>query len=718
MERPAATAQRPTRYGVRVARCVRSLVPAAALAVGVCTTLTWWESGAWAGWLPLAYVAGTHAMWCVLGLAMSSVFLPLVLEPVPLRAGRDDVVPIAIMLVAGAATFYPLGRSLQPLVPAWLAYAPEVALTVAAYLAPGTAAVAGYAVLRRRGRAFPWLAVGLLALLARLLAQPFVAEVIGVYRPVPDLLLLFGATVGAAGILGNLPNAARPALAAVFAAALAVLCATYTVHADARSAFVRAYSTSAQLLGWASRFMDLDGDGAPAVLGGTDCDDFNRDVSPWAVEVVGNGIDDNCMGGDLASYVEPPPLARDTSAPLRNVIVITVDAWRADMLDTEHMPRVSAFAPTTARFTRAYANATATSESMMSLTTGHPPMSTLLNWDLKIGSEPSLADLLRSLGYQTLLMFQAYFAAGHWVGERGFTEIDRSLVRANEAGVGVTSEETTVRAIAHVRQLEARQKPYLAWFHYFDPHEEYRPRRGTPFVGDAPADRYRQELWSTDRDVGKLLAFLQDDGFFTRGGVLLMHGDHGELIGDHGQTGHALWTHEAVLRTPLLVRGPTITPGRYTARVGLIDIFPTVLELAAGIVAPSAGRSLSRVWSGADTRDENVYGSSFYVGAFVRLALIDRYKLVDDIRNGAVYLFDVGSDPGERVNLAGEKPEVVADLRMRVGRIWDLAMNNRVIERRVLLDACRRGHPKACSEVTRRQGARVSATPKAQPDPR
>jgi arylsulfatase A-like enzyme len=664
--------------------------------MGACATVSWllnglsWlvESPTYAGPVPWAFGAGTLALWsCLLvaGLAPLSAWLrPRISEARAVRFDRStwSALPLALLVSVGLARL--TSPLLVPLVPQSFSYRYELAAVGAAYLAAALTLGLAWLAARRLGRPIgpTWLSLPLL-LAARATAAPHLGEVVGVHGPSYELTLLLLLGAAALPLVRELTAARRAACALpTLLAALGMVVASARLPVE-RSRFFTTYPHVGGLLVRAGRLFDLDRDGMPAIFGGTDCDDFDDRVASHLPEVVGNGLDDNCRGGDLkAAALEQQP-ARRTDAPAHSVIIVTLDAARADHATPAHMPRVAELARTAAFFERAYANSNNTVESILSVASGRFPMSFQLGFGGYVGTATTLVEHFRGLGYHTLMVFQPYFAASWWHGERGFAEVDRSLVKLNKGDRGSTSERTTELAIQHLTRLSAGSQPFFVWLHYFDMHEEHLLRPGTPFAGDSPRARYDQEAWSVDRDFGRLVAFLEQSGYFAKDGILVVHGDHGELIDDDGRTGHASWMDEEVLRVPLIVRGPGVSPGRYATRVNLVDVYPTVLGLAAGVQASSFGHDLARVWSGKDVKDRPVFASSYYGGANLGVAIVDRFKLIDDVGMGASYLYDLGADPGETLNLAGSRPALRDELRARLGRIWDLSMNDQVLADRM-----------------------------------
>lgn len=459
---------------------------------------------------------------------------------------------------------------------------------------------------------------------------------------------------------------------------------------------------AAQFPGPASAFSelraayDLDGDGFAAVLGGGDCDDDEPLVSPMALELVGNGVDDNCMGGDLQSYLPPASVTRSADAPQHSLVLIVVDTLRADAVAggkrPAPMPQVDRFARQAAVFERMYAQAPYTTQAMRALMTGYYPMS-LSTFEVSLGMEPTLAARLRSVGYQTSAIAQFEEVeldsrASRQVSSLlvDFERVDWSLRARNRDFRGVTSRETTERALAELARLRSDPRPFFLWVHYFDPHAEYQPHAGTPFAADTLAGRYWQEVFATDRELGRLLAELEQSGFY-RDGYVVFTSDHGELLGERGRFQHALWLDEEALRVPLVVRGPSVPAGRYRARVRQIDVAPTLLELAAGIRAPSSGRTLESVWRGAERSDRDSVAITSYDRRVIKRAVWqEQWKLELDLVAGSRVLYDLSAAAGASTDVSASHPQIVSQLEQRMGRIWDRAMNDRVL-------AQRRGQP-------------------------
>ncbi len=212
---------------------------------------------------------------------------------------------------------------------------------------------------------------------------------------------------------------------------------------------------------------------------------------------------------------------------------------------------------------------------------------------------------------------------------------------------------------------------------------ELRQYSDIPEVGPLNDDKarhlihgYHAAVSYMDAQLGRLLDALDQEGL-TKNTLIILWGDHGWHLGDHG-----MWckhtNHEQAARIPLLVVAPGVTrPGSKTAAlVETVDIYPTLCELA-GLPLPQGldGVSFVRVLKdpSAATKDAvfHVYPRGQLLGRAVRT---ERYRLVEWKKIGEppdtaiCELYDYESDPAETKNLTADKPEIVAQLRAILAR--------------------------------------------------
>ncbi len=177
-----------------------------------------------------------------------------------------------------------------------------------------------------------------------------------------------------------------------------------------------------------------------------------------------------------------------------------------------------------------------------------------------------------------------------------------------------------------------------------------------------------------DAEMGRVLDVLERTG---RAGetLVVFAGDNGLALGQHGLMGKQS-NYDHSVRVPLLLAGPGVPRGARTAAlVYLLDLFPTLCELA-GVPAPESveGTSLVPAFHGAPVRESLLLA---YRG-FQRSVRTRRYKLIEYAVRGrrTTQLFDLDEDPWELRNLAGD-PNYGGKLRelrnelARLRRAWD-----------------------------------------------
>jgi len=200
-----------------------------------------------------------------------------------------------------------------------------------------------------------------------------------------------------------------------------------------------------------------------------------------------------------------------------------------------------------------------------------------------------------------------------------------------------------------------------------------------------------------DERVGEVLGALRDTGL-DDGTVIVFTADHGELLGEKG-----LWYKMSFLdpaaRVPLIVRAPDTDPQRIAAPVSLLDLAPTLVELAgAEPELDGDGTSLAPLLSGS-TRTAPVLAEYLAEGVTAPAVMVRRgaHKLIV-CPGDPDQLYDLDADPSELTNLAGDPrcDAILAELRAKVEWRWDLpALERRVLasqrERRLVVRALDRG---------------------------
>ena len=181
-----------------------------------------------------------------------------------------------------------------------------------------------------------------------------------------------------------------------------------------------------------------------------------------------------------------------------------------------------------------------------------------------------------------------------------------------------------------------------------------------------------------DAQIGRVLGEL-DRLALTENTIIVLWGDHGWHLGDHG-----IWTKhtnfEQANRIPLIISAPGIQPGSTGQLTETVDIYPTLADLA-GLPAPSGpqpidGLSLKPVLKDTSVRirDHAYHCFPRGEGRMGRAIRTERYRLVEWKRpkqpagEAEIELYDYQTDPKETENLASKNPEAVKQLRAILAR--------------------------------------------------
>lgn len=409
---------------------------------------------------------------------------------------------------------------------------------------------------------------------------------------------------------------------------------------------------------------DLDGDGASMLFGGRDCAPLDRFVGPHSPEVAGNGVDDNCLLGDLADDALPPlPPPGPAWAPRADILLLCVDALRPDRTSMFGYPRDTT--PNLARhfadafrFTAAYAEADATRETLPSLLSGRRLFDLRWHRDDAVVLDPRtrfLGDHLAAAGYRSFAALP--FTALNMLGtpQLGFSEAPH--VYADLDGRGSTAAGVTDALLAAHHETPA---PRLLFAHYYEPHEPHVQQR--PFRDVSP-DLYDQEIARVDAEIGRLLDTLERSGALTNT-IVVLTSDHGEAFGEHGHSFHDVHVFEEDMRVPLLVRIPGHRGRDIDAPVSVTQVAATLLELV-GVPALSEGPtrpSLAPLLRGDPSPPQRLTGSARALRAAGRWMVREDFnKVILDLDAGTVTSFDLAADPDERAGQSTTAATLLAD---------------------------------------------------------
>jgi arylsulfatase A-like enzyme/Flp pilus assembly protein TadD len=342
-----------------------------------------------------------------------------------------------------------------------------------------------------------------------------------------------------------------------------------------------------------------------------------------------------------------------------NVVVITLDTTRADRLGCYGFPRaetpnIDALAGDAVLFEHATATVPLTFPSHSSIFTGlvPPHHGVRDNGGYFLDDKNvTLAERLKEAGWTTGAFIGAWVLESRWGLAQGFDEYsDRfQLSKYKVVSLGTVQkrgDEVMDDALAWMERVRGRK--FFAWVHLYDPHAPYDPPE--PFASRFRDQPYQGELAYTDHVVGRLTGWLRERGLMERT-LIVLTGDHGESLGDHGEAAHAYFIYGSTTHVPLIVRTPWGRRGRSATQVSSVDIMPTVLDLVGqppqpGIDGVSLGRAvLDPAAALAHVAYSETYFPRYHFGWQHLRSLRDgRYTFIDAPQPE---LYDVTADPAE-----------------------------------------------------------------------
>jgi arylsulfatase A-like enzyme/Flp pilus assembly protein TadD len=384
---------------------------------------------------------------------------------------------------------------------------------------------------------------------------------------------------------------------------------------------------------------------------------------------------------------ESPP---DAPAHARHLVVVTIDTLRADRVGVygykgAATPHLDSLARDGAMAPQASSHVPLTRPSHVALFTGRLPSETGIRDNISpavVPALPLLAELAKKAGFATGAFVSSVVLDSSSGLDRGFDVYDDEVVGPEGAAEflntlqrrGDAVTDAAVAWLDKTRGASPAGRVFL-WLHLYDPHDPYEPPE--PWGSRFASSPYDGEVAFADEQVGRLDAALARLGL-KADTALIVTSDHGEGLGDHGETLHGFFAYETTLRVPFLVRGPGVVPGqRLSGTVALVDVFPTALDLM-GLPLPAAaalnGRSLAPELRGGPARPEApVYAESLvpllhFGWSDLRVLRDGRYKYIQAPRPE---LYDLVHDPGETANLAPAQSPRAAALRAALGRFLD-----------------------------------------------
>ncbi|MGH9456311.1 MAG: sulfatase-like hydrolase/transferase [Thermoanaerobaculia bacterium] len=386
--------------------------------------------------------------------------------------------------------------------------------------------------------------------------------------------------------------------------------------------------------------------------------------SAFCVQILLTGLAASCLA---CAGPDVPPIRKRTP-----IILISIDTLRADRLPAYGYggvatPALDAFRRDAVLFERAFSHVPLTLPSHATMFTGMLPSHHGVRDNLGFALReevPTVAEVLGRNGYATGAAVSAYVLRRESGIARGFDFFDDQVDLDPDALVLGSFQRDGGRTIEAARTwLDAREDgPLFFFLHLYEPH--------TPWSAPEPwrsryADPYDAEVAAADALAGAFLDLLRARGLYDDA-LVIVTSDHGEGLGDHGETEHGILLYREAIHVPLLVKFPRSARAGETVRrtVGLADLAPTILEVAGAAVPEGLdGISLMR-----NVPARPIYSETFYPR--LHFGWSDLHSLIEGdlhyIEGPDAELYDLATDPGERTNLREERRRDAFAMRERI----------------------------------------------------
>ncbi len=378
-----------------------------------------------------------------------------------------------------------------------------------------------------------------------------------------------------------------------------------------------------------------------------------------------------------------PPVQRAASP---DIFLITIDTLRPDHVGCYgykqvETPALDALAADGVRFTQAFTHSPITNTSHITILTGLlPSVHGVTDFGVPLSPQHrTAAEFLKERGYHTAAFIGAVILDSNSLApglDRGFDFYDNFPKEDNKQPDGKTRprwgrvERRGMDVVAHAEAWYEKHRggPHFVWLHLYDPHDPYEPP--PPFAEKYKDHLYDGEIAYADSALAHWIAFLKKSGAYQNA-LIIVTGDHGEGLGEHGEDTHGLFLYDSTLHIPLIIKTPKAAPGKPGAivdsAVRTTDILPTILSIAGvavpaelngeplnplmmGMGAPSSSGSSPS--SSPSSLNRELFGETDYPlrwgWAPLRALRTANSKLIDAPRPE---LYDLQSDPKEGKNV-------------------------------------------------------------------
>jgi tetratricopeptide (TPR) repeat protein len=342
------------------------------------------------------------------------------------------------------------------------------------------------------------------------------------------------------------------------------------------------------------------------------------------------------------------------------MIVITVDTLRADHVNATVTPALERLAREAVRFETAVTVAPVTLPAHASLLTGAFPPGHGVRDNQIFSLAPDAATYpawLKARGYATGAFVSAVVLDHRYGLNNGFDIYDDEMNGAAER----SARETLDRA---ERWVGGARQPFFLWVHLFEPH--------APYV----AGSYAAEVTTVDTELDRFFNTLRARRLWDDL-VVSITADHGESLGEHGESTHGYFVYDATIRIPWVLKAPGLKPRQFDPQVRIVDVLPTMIALARGArpgEPPPAGVdgvNLVPFLDGADSPRLEAYVESWlprhqFNWSELKSIRTERYKYIEAPEPE---LYDLTADRSEKANALSANQDTATAMKSTLAAI-------------------------------------------------
>jgi membrane-anchored protein YejM (alkaline phosphatase superfamily) len=365
-------------------------------------------------------------------------------------------------------------------------------------------------------------------------------------------------------------------------------------------------------------------------------------------------------GIDIKGKLNYPAQALNVSPPAKpyNIVWLTSESWRADMLDQEIMPNTWQFSQMAHRYTRNYSGGNGTRMGVFSMFMGMPGN----YWFpfLRERRGAAIIDVLQQQQYQMSLYTSALFSYPEF-DKTIFSQVPADQLHSLKTGLGWEKDRDNVTNMLNFIDNRDKSRPFFTFMFFESPHARYYfPPESvirTPYRDDINyatlsktalandivniKNRYINSVHHLDSQFGRVFNYLQANHLLDSTIVILV-GDHGEEFMEHGFWGHNSTFVDEQIRTPLVLWAPGMQPLVSNQMTSHMDIVSTLMPLL-GVSNPASDYSTGYNLLSDKKRDHT------YVSDWDRITYIDdQIKITQSV--------NIKSYSGMRMTTGDDKP--------------------------------------------------------------